>query len=276
MAKSKSLARQLPQLPPPPTEPATRRENPSKPGIQAPPPIVGGNSAFEEDRTPFVASTPPNPNAYADAEVLSNIRRPINGVYMPDEQRLKANRRKWQHTLYGKFLGPRVQIHYLRRRLASMWPVQSPYFVGDLANRFYVFKFTNETDMIAILLGGPWIIQDHLLSLQRWRDNFDPSTSTFEITPVWIRFPNLPLDFWDGLTLTDIAACAGTPIRVETTVEDVGRCRYARALVEVDLWQPLCPGIYIGENQRWQKFTYERTPTICQRCGRITHDTTRC
>ncbi|KAK1309262.1 hypothetical protein QJS10_CPA09g00564 [Acorus calamus] len=70
----------------------------------------------------------------------------------------------------------------------------------------------SEEDLLAVLMGGPWIIQDHLLSLQRWRDNFDPSTATFEITPVWLRFPNLPLDFWDGLTLTEIAAFAGTPI----------------------------------------------------------------
>ncbi|KAK1319960.1 hypothetical protein QJS10_CPB04g01502 [Acorus calamus] len=66
----------------------------------------------------------------------------------------------------------------------------------------------------------------------QWLDDFDPTTATFEITPVWIRFPNLPLDYWDGLTLAEMASAAGTPIKVETTVEDIGRCRYARALVE--------------------------------------------
>ncbi|KAK1317290.1 hypothetical protein QJS10_CPA05g01668 [Acorus calamus] len=119
-------------------------------------------------------------------------------------------------------------------------------------------KPTDEQDMMAVLSGGPWVILDHLLSLQRWKDDFDPETATFEVTPVWIRFPNLPLEYWDGLTLSELAFYAGTPIRVETTVEEVGRCRYARALVEVDLRQPLCPGVRMGVNGRWQRFVYEK------------------
>ncbi|KAK1266926.1 hypothetical protein QJS04_geneDACA000228 [Acorus gramineus] len=138
------------------------------------------------------------------------------------------------------------------------------------------FKFSTDEDMIAVLTGAPWIILDHLLCLQQWRDNFDPSTAAFEITPVRIRFPNLPLDFWDGLTLIKMAAYAGTPVQVETTVEDVGRCRYTRALVEVDLRQPLCPGIWIGTEHRWQSFVYESIPQVCQICGRITHPTNKC
>ncbi|KAK1279303.1 hypothetical protein QJS04_geneDACA023008 [Acorus gramineus] len=51
-----------------------------------------------------------------------------------------------------------------------------------------------------------------------------------------------------------------TPIRVETTPEEISRCRYARALVEVDLRAPLCPGVWIGEEQRWQRFAYELIP----------------
>ncbi|KAK1314716.1 hypothetical protein QJS10_CPA06g01100 [Acorus calamus] len=199
-------------------------------------------------------------------EVIRDLKRNPERVYVPDENRLQANRRCWQHTLYGKFLGPRIQIHYLRRRLAQMWPVQNPYFVGDLANGFYFFKFSTEEDLMA----------DHLLSLQRWRNNFDPSIASFELTPIWVRFPNLPLDFWDGLTLAEIAAYAGTPIKVETTTEETGHCRYARALVEIDLRLPLCPGIWIGAERRWQSFIYERIPNVCQHCGRITHLTTEC
>ncbi|KAK1325375.1 hypothetical protein QJS10_CPA01g01440 [Acorus calamus] len=91
---------------------------------------------------------------------------------------------------------------------------------------------------MSVLSGGPWIIQDHILSLMRWRDNFDPSTATFELTPIWIR--------------------------------------YARALVEVDLRRPLCPGVWIGQDKRWQSFVYEKIPRICQICGRISHATEAC
>ncbi|KAK1300609.1 G-type lectin S-receptor-like serine/threonine-protein kinase [Acorus calamus] len=63
---------------------------------------------------------------------------------------------------------------------------------------------------------------------------------------------------------------------VETTIEDIGRCRYARTLVEVDLRHPLCPGVSIGTTGHWQPFVYEKIPVVCQRCGRITHPTDRC
>ncbi|KAK1290756.1 hypothetical protein QJS10_CPB18g00880 [Acorus calamus] len=196
----KSLNRQQPTLflpPPSPAATVSGRENPSKPGIQEPSPGDRGNGVFEVGESSSIGTNGTkgvtNGRAYAEAiqrlseagltfnvpqEVLRNLRISSDGVYHPNEARLQANRRKWNFTLYG-----------------------------DLAHGFYVFKFSNETDMLAVLLGGPWVIQDHLLCLQRWRDNFDPPTAK-------------------------IAAYTGTPLRVETTVEEFGRCRYARALVE--------------------------------------------
>ncbi|KAK1304100.1 hypothetical protein QJS10_CPB11g01495 [Acorus calamus] len=288
---ARKAVRPTPDLPPSATS-ATGRENPSKPGIQSPSPSKLGRDTINtgsgiiygttSTSLPNLSTAGTSPSlvrkpAYAEAvqkdlgpglsfnvpdEVLRVLHQNPDRVYIPNEARLQANRKRWQHTLYGRFLGPRIQIHYLRRQLAALWPVQASYFVGDLANGFYVFKFSNEQDMLAVLTGGPWIIQDHMMCLQRWWDNFDPSTASFETTPVWVRFPNLPLDFWVGLTLAELAAYAGTPLRVETAIEEIGRFRYARAL--------------IGVEKRWQQFVYERIPSICQRCGLITHATEAC
>lgn len=43
----------------------------------------------------------------------------------------------------------------------------------DIGNAFYVLQFSNPLDYETALLGGPWLISDQYLTVQRWRPHFD-------------------------------------------------------------------------------------------------------
>lgn len=58
----------------------------------------------------------------------------------------------------------------------------------------------------------------------------------------------------------------------------MARSAYARACVEIDLDQPLCPGVRIGppNDHYWQESLYENVGLSCYRCGKICHRVPDC
>lgn len=42
----------------------------------------------------------------------------------------------------------------------------------DVGNDFYVVCFTKEVDYDTALFGGPWLLGDHYLTVQRWYTYF--------------------------------------------------------------------------------------------------------
>ena len=64
-----------------------------------------------------------------------------------------------------------------------------------------VFNFDSEMDMLKVLNGGPYSVHGRLLILKIMPEFFDFDTSDMLRMPVWIRFPNLPLQCWFPLCL---------------------------------------------------------------------------
>lgn len=45
--------------------------------------------------------------------------------------------------------------------------------------------------------GGPWMIIEQYLIMKDWRPNFDPNTNTTKKVIVWVRFPDIPIEYYD-------------------------------------------------------------------------------
>ncbi|RZC77306.1 hypothetical protein C5167_001606, partial [Papaver somniferum] len=64
--------------------------------------------------------------------------------------------------------------------------------------------FENPADYRFALLEGPWFIGGHHLSMRRWTPNFKPFEASVNITVVWARLPELPLEYFDKAVLERI------------------------------------------------------------------------
>lgn len=97
--------------------------------------------------------------------------------------------------------------------------------------------------------------------------------------PIWIRLPNLDLDFWTVEALSRIASILGHPIKLDNVTEELIRISYARILVEVsvDFTFPESTPIkcFNGEFV-WQKVEYEWVPTVCSFCKIFGHSDALC
>ncbi|KAI9127860.1 hypothetical protein K1719_000853 [Acacia pycnantha] len=89
---------------------------------------------------------------------------------------------------------------------------------------------------------GPWMINDHYLLVQRWRPNFNPGRADCQRkVAVWIRIPDLPLEFCTVESLEIIGNMIGKIIKIDRSTSIYDKGGFARICVEVDLLKPLLP-----------------------------------
>uniref|UniRef100_A0A803M5D4 DUF4283 domain-containing protein n=1 Tax=Chenopodium quinoa TaxID=63459 RepID=A0A803M5D4_CHEQI len=152
-----------------------------------------------------------------------------------------------------------------------MWRPKGTLEVIDLGKDVYLFRFSIPDDYEKAILEGPWFIIDHYLMITKWKPNFRPSMNPFDRMIVWIRFPELPVEYYDKEALFDIAKLAGNPLRVDYATDHLTRARYARVFLDIDLSIPLVTNVWVGNG--WQSIDFPRdVGELNNDCGHNLHN----
>lgn len=117
----------------------------------------------------------------------------------------------------------------------------------DVGLGFYVIRFESKADYLRVYMGGPWIIQDHYLTVRKWQSDFKADMAVAAKTAIWVRLPLLPMEYYDEATLDVIAEKLGKQLKVDNKIVISARGSYARICVELDLSKPLEPSIAVGK-----------------------------
>lgn len=173
-----------------------------------------------------------------------------------------------------KLLGRMIGIKALESRLKDMWGRKGELSVTDVPNDYYIVLFDSKDDYEFAIEGGPWMIYDHYLMVRTWNIEFNPWTDSVENVMVWVRFPDLPLQYYDEFVLRALGNRIGKTIRVDLTTSKLSRGKFARLCVEVDLSKPLLPLFILRERE--YRVEYEGLHTLCFNCGRFGHVNSEC
>lgn len=87
-------------------------------------------------------------------------------------------------------------MEIVRKWVKEKWKLKGSVSVSAMPRALFLFKFTAEED-VSLVLSGCWSYGRNNLSLCHWKDGFDPATNLQKTTPVWVRLPGLPLEYWD-------------------------------------------------------------------------------
>lgn len=158
--------------------------------------------------------------------------------------------------------------------MKDLWKLEWGCELIDLEKGFYVARFYSAEDYNRVLEGEPWIILGHYLTVTKWKPNFRPSLAKITSTLVWLRLPEVPLEYFTKKTLNRIGNAFGRLVKVDNTATAATIGKYVRICVELDLSKPLLPSVHIVGVQT--AVEYEGLHQICFQCEQYGHITKDC
>lgn len=104
------------------------------------------------------------------------------------------------------------------------------------------------------------------MTVQQWRPNFDPNQAHTKKVIVWVRIPNLPIEYYNKILLRRIGKRLGRTIKVDMAIEETSSAKYARLCIEVDLSKPLVAKFQM--RRRIWRIEYEGIHLVCYGYGK--------
>ncbi|XVE95436.1 hypothetical protein REPUB_Repub02eG0097000 [Reevesia pubescens] len=228
--------------------------------------LVASNPELEEEEDSFDDGFFSDDDCY-----IEEHGGPVIMLSKEDKQRIRM---PWKSTLIVKLLGRSISYTYLCNRIKQLWSLKCSFDVVDMDNGFYCIRFGSRADYNHVLTNGPWLIADHYLTVRRWKPGFRSEEATIDTVAAWVRFPGMPLEYYDEDIMRMMGNKIGRSVRVDRTTSNMMRGKFARMCVELDLMKPLVSKIFIGG--RWQRIEYEGLRMLCFHCGKFGHSNLEC
>lgn len=105
---------------------------------------------------------------------------PLCPVVKLSKEELYDARQPWKRALIVKVSGKRMSRKFLEVRLLKLWKPLGDLEVIDLENDYFLVWLSNRDDIRKVIFGGPWMVLDHYLVVQRWRPEFRPFEEEFK------------------------------------------------------------------------------------------------
>ncbi|KAL7191233.1 hypothetical protein ACSBR2_023327 [Camellia fascicularis] len=97
--------------------------------------------------------------------------------------------------------------------MTKIWGLQADFEALDIGNGFFIVKFDMMEDYTKVFTGGPWVVLDHYVMVRKWQQDFKSDEAEEDTTAIWVRFPNLPIEYYDEKVLYHIAKILGVPLK---------------------------------------------------------------
>lgn len=189
-------------------------------------------------------------------------------------ERKASIRGHWSNALIVKVVGKMVGYQVMSTRLLNLWKPSGRMDCIDLGEGFFLIRFSAKEDYGKALKDGPWFVSGHYLSMRNWEPNFNPSKANVATIAVWVRLPNLPIEYYEPSVLRDIGKAIGPVLRIDTHTATETRGRFARLCIQISYDRPLIKLIKVGGIS--QPVHYEGLSSLCFSCGCAGHREENC
>ena len=88
------------------------------------------------------------------------------------------------------------------------------------ASNYFMVIFSNMTNRNKVFEGGPYFFNRVGLFIKPWHIGFNFAKEIPSQVPVWVRLPQLPLEFWREDILHSISLLLGKPVGSATQTQD--------------------------------------------------------
>ena len=100
----------------------------------------------------------------------------------------------------------------------------------------------------------------------------------FTKIPIWVKFFNIPMEYWDPDGFSRIASAIGNPLFLDQLTARGSRLAFARVCIEIEATSklPTYFQIWCDDEAVLIRVEYQGLPAICQHCQIFGHETAKC
>lgn len=171
-----------------------------------------------------------------------------------------------------------ITTQALKAKLNVQWPQLLNWNLIPLGKGFFEFRFNSVEDMRRIWALGTVNLKPGLLRFYCWSKDFAPQAQSQTHAQVWVRFLNLPQEYWEKHTLFEIASGLGTPLSIDEATQHRRLGIFARVLVDVNLSETMFESVVVERDDHALSVSiqYEKFPLFCANCKMIGHSLQNC
>ena len=118
-------------------------------------------------------------------------------------------------ALIVKIFGRTVSFNYLTFKINALWKPAARMDCMNLGKDFFLIRFSSSEDYDKVLRGGPWFVGEHFLAIRHWEPYFKASEAKLSSVVVWVKLPELPIEFYDGEVLNKIGEAIGLELCID-------------------------------------------------------------
>ncbi|XP_077220979.1 uncharacterized protein LOC143854759 [Tasmannia lanceolata] len=133
----------------------------------------------------------------------------------------------------------------LKDNLTRKWKLKGEMHLMALHKGFYLFKFSCPEDCLSVLETENHSYAGKPLIIKRWTPKALLDQGKITKVPIWIKFPGLPLEFWNQNGISKIASLIGTPLYMDSHIAECTRLSFARLCVEIQIGAKLPDSVII-------------------------------
>lgn len=152
-----------------------------------------------------------------------------------------------RYTVVVKVLGRFVRYTALYTKISALWKPSSGFRLIELDEGCFLVKLFSNDDYQNALLGGPWVVMGHYLTVHPWEPTISPQNLEIENVYGWVRLPSLPYHYYHKSVLRAVGDLIGDVQKIDYNTSDGTKARFARLAVKINLTKPPC----IQSHPRW-------------------------
>ena len=185
----------------------------------------------------------------------------------------------WEGSLVGQFFDKRLPLHVVRSFVERLWGKHEIPEISTTDNGLHIFRFKDLDARDWVLENGPWYLAGRPIILRFWKPGMEMLNVQITSLPIWVKFFNIPLEYWTVTSLGYIASAVGIPLHLDTLTENHSRLSYARICIEVDVnfTFPNSALLDLGNGKYSTiRIEYPWVPQKCDHCKIFGHSHVKC
>ena len=185
----------------------------------------------------------------------------------------------WNGCLVGQFLDKRLPFPVVRSLVNRLWGKREMLEISTTDNGLFFFRFRDPEARDWVMDAGPWHLAGRPFILRAWKPGMDMLYIQLSSIPIWVRFYNIPLEYWTSTCLGHIASTIGIPLHLDPLTENQTKLSFARICVEVGVDCEFPKSVLLDRgNGSYStiRIEYPWTPQCCSECKLFGHNLLNC